>query len=258
MKLILASLLLALTLLAPAIPAAEPAAPASPTPAAPEPAAENLAVIPVQRPEPGPQSRHERFNELSKLGQSKLVFLGDSITQGWEGAGKAAWEKHWTPLGALNFGIGGDRTEHVLWRLENGNFDGLQPKLVVLMIGTNNTGHQGRNGYHCTAAQTADGVKAILAKVQAKCPGVKILLLGIFPRGADPADGYRKQNEETNALIKEYADDKSVFYMDLGATFLEPDGTLSQEIMPDRLHLSAKGYDLWAAAIDAKVKDLLK
>lgn len=216
-----------------------------------------VAVTPVERPEPGCKARHARFNEISSKGEATLVFLGDSITQGWEGAGKVAWEKHWAPLGAANFGIGGDRTEHVLWRLENGNFDGLKPKLVVLMIGTNNTGHQNRNGYLCSAEQTAEGVKAIINKVQQKCPGTKVLLLGIFPRGADNNDAFRKQNAATNSLIRTYADDKSIYYMDLGEKFLQPDGTLSQEIMPDRLHLSPKGYEIWAEAIDGKVKELM-
>lgn len=224
----------------------------------------HVATTPVPRDE-GWMKRHESFNEISKKGEATLVFLGDSITQGWSGAGKEAWAKHWAPLNAANFGIGGDRTEHVLWRLENGNFDGLKPKLVVLMIGTNNTGHQGRpqkelNGaiYNCKAEHTADGVRAILDKLAAKLPNTKVLLLGIFPRGATPTDKYRQQNEATNALIAKFADDKKVFYMDIGKTFLQPDGTLSKDIMPDLLHLSPKGYELWSEAIEPKVKELLK
>jgi lysophospholipase L1-like esterase len=218
----------------------------------------HVATTPVPRPEPALQARHAQFNAISQKGEAELVFLGDSITQGWEGAGKQVWEQKWAPLKAANFGIGGDRTEHVLWRLENGNFDGLKPKAIVLMIGTNNTGHQKPDGYQCPAEKTADGVKAILEKLKTKCPGAKILLLGIFPRGADANDNFRKQNEATNALIKASADDKSVFYMDIGDKFLQPDGTLTAEIMPDRLHLSPKGYEIWADAIEAKVKELLK
>jgi N-acetylglucosamine-6-sulfatase len=218
----------------------------------------NVATTPVPRPEPALQTRHAQFNAISQKGEAELVFLGDSITQGWEGAGKQVWEQKWAPLKAANFGIGGDRTEHVLWRLEHGNFDGLKPKAIVLMIGTNNTGHQKPDGYQCPAQQTADGVKAILGKLKAKCPDAKVLLLAIFPRGADANDAFRKQNEATNALIKSYADDKTVFFMDLGQKFLQPDGTLSAEIMPDRLHLSEKGYEIWAEAIEAKVKELMK
>ena len=227
-------------------------------------AAKNLATSPVPR-DAGWMKRHESFNAISKKGEAPLVFLGDSITQGWEGKGKAAWEKNWAPLGAANFGIGGDRTEHVLWRLENGNFDGLKPKAIVLMIGTNNTGHQGRpqkelNGaiYHCTAAQTAEGVAAILKKLHEKQPQMKVLLLAIFPRGADAGDAMRKQNEATNALISKLADGKTVYFMDIGKTFLQPDGTLPKEIMPDLLHLNEAGYDKWVEAIKPKVLELLK
>jgi lysophospholipase L1-like esterase len=225
--------------------------------------APNYAIQPVLHP--GTEARHESFNEISKKGEAQLVFLGDSITHNWEKGGKDVWEKYWTPLKAANFGIGGDRTEHVLWRLDHGNFDGLKPKEIVLMIGTNNTGHQGRpekelNGaiYQCSAQQTADGVKAIIDKLEAKCPGAKILLLAIFPRGATPEDKFRKQNEETNAIIKGFADNKTVFFMDIGPKFLQPDGTLSKEIMPDLLHPNAKGYEIWAEAIAPKVKELLQ
>ena len=223
----------------------------------------NYAVQPVLHP--GTEKRHESFNEISKKGEAQLVFLGDSITHGWEGKGKAVWTKDWAPLKAANFGIGGDRTEHVLWRLEHGNFDGLKPKAIVLMIGTNNTGHQGRpqkelNGavYECTAEQTAEGIKAILGQLRQKCPDAKILVLGIFPRGADKNDKFRQQNEATNAIVKGFADDKKVFFLDVGAKFLAADGTLSKTIMPDLLHPNAEGYQIWSDAMEAKVKELLK
>lgn len=202
--------------------------------------------------------RHESFNAISKQGEAQLVFLGDSITQGWDGGGKDVWAQKWAPLKAANFGIGGDRTEHVLWRLDNGNFDGLKPKLVVLMIGTNNTGHQGRDGYTCTAQQTADGVKAILGRLRKKLPRTKVLLLGIFPRGATSDDPLRVQNEATNALIAKFADGRRVHYMDIGKAFLNPDGTLSKEVMPDLLHLNAASYAKWAEAIEPKVAELMR
>lgn len=227
-------------------------------------AVKNYAINPVPR-DAGWVKRHESFNEISKKGDVDLVFLGDSITQGWSGNGKEAWAKAWAPLKAANFGIGGDRTEHVIWRLQNGNFDGIKPKAIVLMIGTNNTGHEGRpqkelNGanYHCTAEQTAEGVKTIVGILRAKMPDTKILLLAIFPRGEDAKDKFRQQNEATNAIISKLDDGRKVFFMDIGKTFLQPDGTLSKEIMPDRLHLSPKGYDLWVQAIEGKVKELMK
>lgn len=211
------------------------------------------ALIPDPRPEPGCAELHRSFNEISKKGEAQLVFLGDSITQGWGGAGKAAWDSTWAPLKAANFGIGGDRTEHVLWRLEHGNFDGLKPKLTVLMIGTNNSGHR-----MDPAADTAAGVKAIVEKLQAKQPQMKILLLGVFPRGEKPTDAYRVRTNEINALISKQADGTKVTYMDLSPEFVQADGTISKEIMPDFLHLSPKGYDLWTAAIAPKVKELMK
>ncbi|HEY3899993.1 MAG TPA: platelet-activating factor acetylhydrolase IB subunit [Chthoniobacter sp.] len=225
--------------------------------------AKNYATTPVLHP--GTEKRHESFNEISKKGEAQLVFLGDSIMQGWEKSGREVWDKYWGPLNAANFGVGGDRTEHVLWRLDHGNFDGLKPKEIVLMIGTNNTGHQGRpekelDGaiYQCTAQQTAEGVKAIVDKLKEKCPGAKILLLAIFPRGATPADKMRQQNDETNAIIKNLADNKTVFYLDIGSKFLQPDGTLSKDIMPDLLHPNAKGYEIWAEATAPKVKELMR
>lgn len=214
---------------------------------------------------PGTEKKHESFNEISKLGQAELVFLGDSITAGWSTAGKEVWAKTWEPLKAVNFGIGGDRTEHILWRLEHGNYDGLKPKLTVLMIGTNNTGHQGRPAaehggavYQSPAEHTAQGIEAILKLLREKQPQMKILLLGIFPRGATSDDKLRRQNEATNALIAKFADGKSIHYLDIGKSFLGEGGTLSKEIMPDLLHLSPAGYQLWADAIQSKVAELMK
>lgn len=224
----------------------------------------NYAISPVPR-DAGWMKRHESFNAISKQGESPLVFLGDSITQGWSGKGKASWEKYFAPLKAANFGIGGDRTEHVLWRLQNGNYDGLKPKLTVLMIGTNNTGHQGRPQvelkgaiYQSTAEQTAEGVSAIIKLLREKQPQMKILLLGIFPRGADANDEKRKQNIATNSLISKLADDRTVHYQDISNTFLQADGVLSKEIMPDLLHLNETGYEKWSQAILPKVTELMK
>ncbi|MGV3660696.1 MAG: platelet-activating factor acetylhydrolase IB subunit [Prosthecobacter sp.] len=224
----------------------------------------NLAIDPKPR-EGGWMKAHESFNAISKKGEAQLVFLGDSITAGWSSKGKEVWTKKWEPLKAANFGIGGDRTEHILWRLQNGNFDGLKPKLIVLMIGTNNTGHQGRPmpehgnvAYNSSAEQTAEGVKAILDLLGRKLPETKVLLLGIFPRGDTKEHPMRKQNVATNNLISGYADNKRVFYKDIGNTFLQPDGVLPKEIMPDLLHLNAKGYEMWAAAIEGKVTELMK
>ena len=221
--------------------------------------AENMATKPMPRDkEAGWVARHEKFNAVSKEGVAELVFFGDSITQGWEGNGKEAWAKYWGDYKTANFGIGGDRTEHLLWRMDNGNFDGLKPELVVLMIGTNNTGHKGRDGYNSPPEHTAEGIKAILAKLHEKSPETKVLLLAIFPRGADNTDVMRQQNEAANAIIKGFADDKKVFFMNINDKFLTPEGVLTPDIMPDKLHLTAKGYEIWAEAIAPKVKELMQ
>lgn len=221
-----------------------------------------LALTPV--PHPGKEVRHASFNEISKKGEAPLVFLGDSITEGWGGKGKSVWTQYWEPFKAANFGIGGDRTEHILWRLQNGNYDGLTPKLTVLMIGTNNTGHQGRpmpeHGgavYSSTAAETAAGVTEIVKVLREKQPQMKILILAIFPRGATSDDRMRRQNEETNQLIAKLDDGKTVIFMDINQSLLESDGTLSKDLMPDLLHPNEKGYEIWAKAIEARVKALM-
>lgn len=197
--------------------------------------------------------RHARFNEIAKKGEAKLVFLGDSITQGWEGAGRKVWDEVFAPMKAANFGVSGDRTEHVLWRIDNGNFDGLSPELVVIMIGTNNTGHR-----MDPPEDTASGIAAILDRLKVKVPDAKILLLGIFPRDEKPDGKARVRNREINEAIAKLADGKRVTFLDIGEKFLEPDGTLSREIMPDHLHLSEKGYRIWADAIVDKVRELMK
>jgi lysophospholipase L1-like esterase len=200
----------------------------------------------------------KRFDErlaLAKQGGWELVFLGDSITHGWEGGGRKIWEENFGAYKALNLGYGGDRTENVLWRLENGELDGYQPKLLILMIGTNNTGH--RPLAQEKPEDTAAGIKAILGKIGEKSPDTKVLLLAIFPRSAKPTDPMRARNSQVNDLIKGYADGKRVIYMDLGPQMLDPDGTLTKEMMPDLLHPQGLGYSIWAKAVLPVIKETL-
>lgn len=212
----------------------------------------HVATTPVPRDGEGWWvERHAKCVEITKAGGIDLAFLGDSITQGWEG--QPAWEKHFAPLKAANFGFSGDRTEHVLWRLANGELVGLTPKVIVVMIGTNNVGHNSSN-----PQQTADGVKAIVSTLRSKIPAAKILLLGIFPRDEKPDGALRKQVAEATSLFKSVADGQHVHFLDIGAKFLNEDGSAPKEIMPDFLHLSPKGYDLWAAAIAPKIEELMK
>ncbi len=200
----------------------------------------------------GTQGRHDRFNATSKEGKATLVFLGDSITQSWEGGGKVVWDRYYANRNAANFGVSGDRTENVLWRLDNGNFDGLSPKLIVVMIGTNNTGHR-----KDPAAETAAGVAAILDRLKAKCPKSKILLLAIFPRGETKTDELRVINDETNRLIRTLADGKRVVWKDVSDKFLDASGAMKKDLMPDLLHPNTQGYEVWAAAMEPEIRRLL-
>lgn len=184
---------------------------------------------------------------------TQLVFLGDSITQGWEGGGKKTWEEHFAKYKPLNLGFSGDRTEHLLWRLktDEANLKELKPKVAVILIGTNNTGHEQR-----PAADTANGIKAVLDELHTIWPQTKLLVLSVFPRGENADDKLRKLNDEINVLVSKFADNKTVFVQDISSSFLAADGTLPKDIMPDKLHLSGQGYELWAKAIDPKLKEL--
>ena len=195
--------------------------------------------------------RYEKMNERVKQGDADLIFIGDSITQAWEGPGKAVWEKHYASRKAVNLGISGDRTQHVLWRLDNGNIDGIRPKLAVIMIGTNNS-----NGADNTAAEIADGIRAIVARLRERLPAMKILLLDVFPRGEKP-NPQRGKILQVNQIARKLHDGKQVHYRAIGHNLINNDGSISKEIMPDFLHLTPKGYQIWADAIEDKLKQLL-
>jgi beta-glucosidase len=207
------------------------------------------------RPEPRGdkwwQERHAQIDDRLKKTDTELVFIGDSITQGWEGAGRGVWEKFYGSRKAANMGIGGDRTQHVLWRLDFGNFDLVKPKLAVLMIGTNNS-----NGNDYTAEEIGAGITAIVKKLREKQPQMKILILAIFPRGEKP-NSQREKNAAASEIASKLADGQMIHYLDIGPKFLTADGTLSKEIMPDLLHLNEKSYTIWAEAIEPKIKELL-
>ena len=179
-----------------------------------------------------------------------LIFDGDSITDFWEGKGKEVWEKNYARLNPADFGISGDRTEHLLWRLDHGQVDGLHPKLVALMIGTNNLGAN-------TETQIAEAIADIVHDYQKRLPDAVILLQAIFPRGEKPTDANRQKIKTINAMIAKLGDGNKVIYMDFGDKFLEPDGTISKEVMPDSLHPSAKGYEIWADAIRPEIQKVL-
>jgi lysophospholipase L1-like esterase len=226
-------------------------------------ASKNKAVIPNQRKDKGAVDRHNKFVDRAKKGDVDVLFLGDSITQGWEGNGKEAWKTHFEPLKSANFGIGGDKTDDVLWRLTEGKeLDGIKPKACVLMIGTNNTGRD-------SAENIAEGVTAVVKELHKQRPEMKILLLAVFPRSGKSGkdlkmadrvgpDEFNKKIPEINKAIAKLDDGKTVKYLDIGPKFLNGEGALLKEVMPDFLHLSPKGYVLWAEAIKEPLAALLK
>ncbi|MEY2597851.1 MAG: hypothetical protein RLZZ142_110 [Verrucomicrobiota bacterium] len=241
---LLLPLLLSSSLLAQTPPPPAPSTP--PTPAAPT--SPEGPDIPSIKPNPFLVA-HEQFLKVARETQPELLFLGDSITAGWNSQ-KEIWDKYFAAWKPANFGISGDRTQHVLWRISNGELDGFTPKAIVLMIGTNNSGSD-------SAEAIARGVSKIVKTIREKSPKSKVLLLGIFPRSEKP-DATREKLKAVNATLAPLDDRKHIFYLDIGEKFLQPDGSLSKEIMPDFLHLSQKGYQIWAEAITPTLQELLK
>lgn len=185
---------------------------------------------------------------------AKVLFIGDSITQGWEGAGATVWATHFDPLEAINLGISGDRTEHVLWRLQNGHLDGLSPDVAVVMIGTNNFGQRTPD----SEAEVLDGVIAVVEELKTALPEVHVLLLGIFPRGQS-FNAMRGSILQVNqSLQTTYSEDSRVTMLTIGHLFIEENGAIDPSIMPDFLHLSEEGYQHWADAVVPSVLNNLK
>lgn len=219
--------------------------------------AENTATNPVPRDAKW-ITRHEGFVSEAKQGGIDLLFMGDSITDFWRNRGSNVWNEFYAPLHAANFGISADRTQHVLWRIEHGELEGIHPKVVVLMIGTNNTGkEQDHQTVRNTVPEVIAGVTAVVQELHAKLPETKILLLAIFPR-AQVGDPFRDQIKEINLALAKLDDGKAITYLDIGQKFLAPDGTLSKDIMPDLLHPNERGYKIWAEAMQPILSRLMK
>jgi lysophospholipase L1-like esterase len=222
------------------------------------------SLIQVQAPRPNSaivpdlarqfRQKHEANKAIAKAGKAEALFLGDSITDFWRNedgpfAGKAVFDKYYGDWNVANFGIAGDTTQGVLYRLQNGEGEGFSPKAIMLMIGTNNTG---RN----TGPEIAEGIGAIVHSLREHFPEAKILLLGIFPRsGAN--DPVRKTISEINATIAKLDDGEHVHYLDIGDKFLDDNGNIPKDIMVDGLHPSAKGYEIWAEAVEEPLAELM-
>jgi lysophospholipase L1-like esterase len=237
---------------------------------APAPAATALVPQKVDASAATPKTGNARFFELhdkfltrAKSGPIGVLFLGDSITEGW-GKAPHIWDYYYGKLQPANFGIGGDQTQHVIWRIENGELDGIHPKVVVLMIGTNNS--DGNTGEEIAAAD-----KKIIEMIRAKIPETKVLLLAIFPRDArrnpeglitDAAIANAAKRmaaiDRANALLAKFDDGVNVRFLDIGEIFLGRDGKIPWTIMPDQLHPTAAGYQLWAEAMQPLLTEMLK
>jgi beta-glucosidase len=178
-----------------------------------------------------------------------VLFLGDSITHRWLGS-PDIWQKYYGRYDPADFGIEGDRTEHVLWRIAGGELDGIHPKVVVLLIGTNNIGYP--------VDDIVKGDTKVVSEIHSRLPDTKVLLLGIFPRGADPADPVRAKIKDVNAALAKLDDGGKTRFLDFGDRFLETDGSISKEMMPDALHPAPKGYQIWAGAMQPLLDEMMK
>lgn len=247
--------LFALVLAAGSLFAQTPAA--TPSPVASEsapPPGVNSATYPLPRggkDATGWLAAHEKLVASVKNPGAQVLFIGDSITQFWLSPDKGApvWKEKIAPLRAANIGIAGDRTEHILWRLRNGGLGAADPRVIVLLAGINNINKN-------TAPEIVEGDTAIVNEIRAQRPDAQILLLGVLPIGLKP-NPQREKIKEINSALAKLADDKSVFFLDIGAAFLTPDGILPAETFPDGLHPSTQGYVIFADAIVPRLKELL-
>ncbi len=186
--------------------------------------------------------------DRTRKGGVELLFVGDSITESWKYAtgGLPVFEREYGTTRAASFGVAGDRTENILWRLENGELDGIDPKLIVVLAGTNNVRH--------TEVEIAGGIQTIVETCQRRCPSAHVLVLAIFPRGDSPTDRLRVKMNDVNRLIAPLGDGRRVTFLDIGNVFLREDGTLRRDLMPDALHPNRAGYEAWARAIRPVVR----
>ena len=191
--------------------------------------------------------RHEEILAAAGRKEAQIVFIGDSITDGWdaEGAGLKVWEKEYVPLKALNLGINCDSTQHVLWRLDNGEVDGLAKlKVAVVMIGVNNKGINRHK-----AEDIAAGIEAICERLKKKVPQAKVLLLGVFPRAFG-----KDNNDDVNGIISKLDDGKQVFYLNINDALLKTQGAIADRVG----HVTEKGYEVWAEQIRPTLKKLMQ
>jgi lysophospholipase L1-like esterase len=217
----------------------------------------NTAVIPVSRTGSA-TNRQSLVLQRAKEnpGDYDIEFIGDSITQGWESRGSNVWREFYGQRKCINMGVGGDQTQHVLWRFDQGQLDGIKAKVAVVMIGTNNSGKNRDGTESYTEADILEGVTAIVQQIRTRQPDTKIILLGIFPRGPTFST-QRGKILQVNQALARLDDGKNIFYIDFGAQLIENDGSISKAMMRDSLHPGDAGYKIWANATEPKLKELL-
>jgi lysophospholipase L1-like esterase len=213
-----------------------------------------------QADQPQPQANplfmaaHQALLEKKNQGVIDVYFLGDSITRRWQGTDypehKKNWDQNFFGWNAANFGWGGDSTQNVLWRLQNGELDGVNPKIVVLMIGTNNLGNvTSSNEIPARTEQVTRGIRAIIDAIQERAPAAKIVLMGITPRNDQNRINFMPAIDAINSRIAEFADGKSIVFLNISDRLTDRDGKLLEGVTEDGLHLSVKGYQIWADAL---------
>jgi lysophospholipase L1-like esterase len=211
------------------------------------------AATPVPRTErQGWMAQHDANVALARKGNIAVLFMGDSITRSWSREGHEVWAAHYAQKQVANFGISGDCTEHVLWRVQNGELENIKPKVVVLLIGTNNLTQND------SPADIARAITAIIEEIRQRSPDTCILLVGVLPRrqAADHHD--RESIREINRRLAPLHDGKHVMYLDVGGKLLQPDGSLSKEVAIDFTHLTSRGYEIFAEAINPTLEALLR
>jgi lysophospholipase L1-like esterase len=195
-----------------------------------------------------PQADTNFFNHIreARSQQTDLILDGDSITDYWQSTGRTVFDKYFAPRHAIDFGMSGNHTESVLWRVEHGQLDTLHPKLAMILIGVNNSGSP--------TEEVVAGITRVVQAYRAKCPDMHILLLAIFPHGKLSTDPMRENARKTNAQIAKLDDGAHVTFLDIGDKFLQPDGSIAEDVMPDALHPGLKGYQIWADAVESTVE----
>ena len=217
---------------------------------------QNPAVVPVSRTG-SVTNRQNHVLEYAKAhpGDYDLEFIGDSITEGWETRGKNVWNELGGKYKIINMGVGGDRTEHVLWRFGQGQLDGIHAKAAVVMIGTNNSNKNKNGTEQYSTPEILAGVEAVVNQIRTRQPDTKVLLFGIFPRGRE-FNEQRGRLLEINEVLAKLDDGKNIFYLDIGSQLIEKDGAISQDMMRDALHPGETGYKIWDNAIEVKYKEI--